>query len=237
MSILTQKAFPLFMQFVFSATTEKIRNIMSPQSVFNGVIDYISLVENISQLTYETARNVFESSVEEMDSLFRNSPNRVQQFYVKHRRTRMLITPFGRMNINRTIYKDRATGKDYCYVDRKLGLPKYDRYDPCVKSMLVDLYADHNSMIKVWKIIGNAYSLTDSQEFTISRQTVHNTLKNTRLLNLRLNPYLRRTPSTSWLMRSVFISIHVKTKWLSQRSYLRAYEKGIEMNSSISTIS
>ena len=202
MSILTQKAFPLFMQSVFSATTEKIINIMSPQSVFNGVIDYVSLVEDISQLTYETARAIFESSIEEMDLLFRNSPNRVQQFYVKHRRTRMLITPFGRVNINRTIYKDRATGKDYCYVDRKLGLPKYDRYDPCVKSMLVGLYADHNSMIKVGEIIGNrignAYSLSDSQEFTISRQTVHNTLKNTRLLKppVESSP----TPHTLYIM-------------------------------------
>lgn len=49
---------------------------------------------------------------------------------------------------------------------KKLRLPKYDRYDPCIKSMLVSLYAEHNSMIKVGKIIGerigNAYSLHDN---------------------------------------------------------------------------
>lgn len=213
MSILTQKTFTLFMQSVFSTTTEKIKNIISPKSVFNGVLDYVSLVEDISQLTYETARTIFESSVEEMDSLFRNSPNRVQQFYVKHKRTRMLITPFGRVNINRTIYKDRATGKDYCYVGRKLGLPKYDRYDPCVKSMFVDLYADHNSMIKVGKIIGNrignAYSLSNSQEFIISRQTVHNTLKNAQLLKppVESSP----TPHTLYIMADEkYVHLHTR---------------------------
>lgn len=62
-----------------------------------------------------------------MDSLFLINPNRVQQFYEKHKHDRMLITSFGRVNINRTIYKDRVTGEVYCYVVRKLGFPKYDR--------------------------------------------------------------------------------------------------------------
>lgn len=69
-----------------------------------------------------------------MDNQFRYSQHRVHQFYVKCKRSRTLITPFGRVNINRTIYLDRLTGKTYCHVDSKLGLPKYDRYDPCIKS-------------------------------------------------------------------------------------------------------
>lgn len=121
---------------------------------------------------------------------------------MKCKRPRTLITPFGRVNINRTIYLDRLTGKTYCHVDSKLGLPKYDRYDPCIKSMLVALYADHNSMIKVGKIIGerigNDYSLNDNKSFTISRQTVYNSIRNAKMFGVSV--YSKETPDTLYIM-------------------------------------
>ncbi len=57
--------------------------------------------------------------------------------------------------------------------------------------MLVALYADYNSMIKVGKIIveriGNAYSLNDNEAFIISRQTVFNSIRNTKMFNVTLS--------------------------------------------------
>ena len=190
------------MNSIISKASKNLKYIINPQSEFNGIFDYVQMVENISDLTFETTRQLFEETIEEMDTVFRYSQHRVHQFYVKCKRTRTLITPFGRVNINRTIYLDRITGKTYCYVDEKLGLPKYDRYDPCVKSMLVSLYAEHNSMIKVGKIIGerigNAYSLHDNDSFRISRQTVHNSIRKAKMFKVPVEPI--DTPDTLYIM-------------------------------------
>lgn len=148
MSILTQNNLTSFMNSIISIASDNLKNIINPKSEFNGIFDYVQLVENISDLTFETALQLFEKTIGEMDTVFRYSQHLVYQFYVKCKRTRTLITTFGRVNINRIIYLDRITGKSYCCVDEKLQLPKYDRYDPCIKSMLVVLYAEHNSMIK-----------------------------------------------------------------------------------------
>ncbi|WP_370872596.1 UPF0236 family transposase-like protein [Breznakia pachnodae] len=78
-----------------------------------------------------------------MDFSFRNS-----RYYVKVTRSRTLITPFGIITYTRTVYsfKDDSIGT-YCYLDSLLGIPKYDRYNPCVKAMMVDYYADSNSIL------------------------------------------------------------------------------------------
>lgn len=202
MSILTQNNLSSFMNSIIDKTADSLRNITNPQSEYRGIFDYVQLIENISELTFETARTLFEETVEEMDNQFRYSQHRVHQFYVKCKRSRTLITPFGRVNINRTIYLDRLTGKTYCHFDSKLGLPKYDRYDPCIKSMLIALYADHNSMIKVGKIIGerigNAYSLNDNESFTISRQTVYNSIRSAKMFDVAVST--KDTPDTLYIM-------------------------------------
>ncbi len=202
MSILTKNNLSVLMNYIISKTTTNLKSIFGPQCEFKGIHDYVHLVESISELTFETARTLFEHSVEEMDSAFRYSQHRIHQFYVKCKRIRTLITPFGRVNINRTICLDRITGKSYCYVDEKLGLPKYDRYDPCIKAMLVSLYADYNSMIKVGKIIGdrigNAFSSDTNQSFRISRQTVFNSIRKTAILEALI--IHKETPSELYIM-------------------------------------
>ncbi|QIK57031.1 hypothetical protein G7059_03785 [Erysipelothrix sp. HDW6A] len=202
MSILTQNNLFLFMNSIIEKASDSLVSVTNLQSEYKGIFDYVQLIQDISELTFETARTLCEETVEEMDMQFRYSQYRVHQFYVKCRRSRTLITPFGRVNINRTIYLDRLTGKAYCYVDSKLGIPKYDRYDPCIKSMLVALYADHNSMIKVGKIIGerigNAYSINDNEAFTISRQTVYNSIRNANMFDVAVST--KDTPDTLYIM-------------------------------------
>lgn len=202
MSILTQNIMSELFNSIITKVSNNLSELTYPQGTINGVFDYVNVIESISEITYESARVLFESTIEEMDHKFRYSQYRVHQFYVKCKRSRSLITPFGKVNINRTIYLDRITGKTYCYVDKKLGLPKYDRYDPCVKSMLVSLYADHNSMIKVGKIvgdrIGNAYALSNGDSFTISRQTVFNSIRSAKMFDVTVPK--QETPTTLYIM-------------------------------------
>ncbi|QIK57059.1 hypothetical protein G7059_03955 [Erysipelothrix sp. HDW6A] len=202
MSILTQNKMSELFNLIIAKVSNNLSELTYPQGSVNGVFDYVNVIENISEVTYEAARVLLESTIEEMDYKFRYSQHRVNQFYVKCKRTRTLITPFGKVNINRTIYLDRITGKTYCYVDKKLGLPKYDRYDPCIKSMLLSLYADHNSMLKVGRIvgekIGNAYSLSNNDSFTISRQTVFNSIRNAKMFDV--SSPKQKTPTTLYIM-------------------------------------
>ncbi|WP_419178509.1 UPF0236 family transposase-like protein [Erysipelothrix aquatica] len=108
------------MNSIIDKTLDSLRNITNPQSEHKGIFDYVQLVQNISELIFETARTLFEETVEEMDKQFRHSQHRVHQFYVKCKRSRTLITPFGRVNVNHTIYRDRVTEKTCCHVDSML---------------------------------------------------------------------------------------------------------------------
>lgn len=67
MSIQTQNNLSSFMNSIIKKTSESLRSITNPQSEYNGIFDYVQLVENISELTFETARTLFEETVEEMD--------------------------------------------------------------------------------------------------------------------------------------------------------------------------
>lgn len=202
MSILTQNKLTEFFNSIITKVSKNLTDITYPHGSVNGIFDYVNMIECISEVTYEAARVLLEETIEEMDYKFRYSQHRVNQFYVKCKRSRSLITPFGKVSINRTIYLDRITGKTYCYVDKKLGLPKYDRYDPRVKSMLVSIYANHNSMIKVGEIvgekIGNAYSLGNSDSFTISRQTVFNSIRSAKMFDVAITQ--KNTPNTLYIM-------------------------------------
>ncbi len=64
--------------------------------------------------------------------------------------------------------------------------------------MLVSLYANHNSMIKVGKIvgdrIGNAYTFSNDDSFTISRQTAINYIRSAKMFDVTVPK--QETPAT-----------------------------------------
>lgn len=69
-------------------------------------------------------------------------------------------------------------------------MPKYDQYDPCVKSLIFESYANNNSMIKIGQIIGNRifspFSLSKDRIYhAIPRQTVQNILKSHSTLGIQ----------------------------------------------------
>lgn len=72
-------------------------------------------------------------------------------------------------------------------MNRKLGLPKYYKYDPCVKAFIAETHGSQNSMIKLGELIGKRMFAIFSTEverknFNISRQNVYNILKNIALI-------------------------------------------------------
>ena len=112
-------------------------------------------IESISDYTENLARDLIKQYLETADQQFRDSPDRKDNYYVKAKRERTLITMFGEVRYKRTIYQDKYTGKTYIYVDRKFGIDRYIHYTNDVASYAYEAYADENSMIKVGKEIGN----------------------------------------------------------------------------------
>lgn len=155
-------------------------------------------------MTQELARKLLIKVIEEMDTAYRESSLRKRYYYVKTTRERTLITMFGMITYKRTIYQDKTTGKTFTYVDRKLGLPRYDRYDPTVKAKVIELFADHNSMIRVGEILGeqifSSFSTKpERKNFNLSRQTVHNIVKRSLIIK-PTHTMTKHTPEVLYVM-------------------------------------
>ncbi len=167
-------------------------------------IDYGYLMQNVSSWMYCFLRKVFVSVIEKADMEFRNSQDRIHRFYVKQTRPRTIITIFGEITFTRTEYQRRDTGESYCYIDRKLSLLPRQRYDCLVEAKAKELYADHNSMIKTGKILGEQinsfFSLDPNRKFFhIPRQTIYNLLH--RRGKILLQPAtVKYTPDTLYIM-------------------------------------
>ena len=62
---------------------------------------------------------------------------------------------FCEITYRRTIYKDRLSGKIFCYADEKFEIDRYSRYTGDVAAYTAEAYSDENSMIKVGIELGN----------------------------------------------------------------------------------
>jgi len=138
------------------------------------------------------------------DYNFRYQPNRTKHYYVKNTRKRTIITVYGEVTYTRTEYIDRLTSKMFCPVDRKIGLLPRQRYDNTIIFLAYELYSDHNSMIKVGKLIGDLidskYSISKNRKFkSIPRQTIRNMLTRIKSINVPLNTS-ENTPEILYVM-------------------------------------
>ena len=151
-----------------------------------NINNYTDLLESIASSIKEVTKQLFLQHVEYIDNSFKNMHGRLERYYVKDTRDRTIITPFGEITFKRTIYQSRQDGSCYTHVDRYLGLPKYDRFDPALKAMVVELYADQNSMLKVGKIIGSqiysTFTTSETRHYhAIPRQTIFNIVSKSKL--------------------------------------------------------
>ncbi len=192
------------LDYTYSQTLSKLKSFIDPNNGTYSIDTFADIIETIDISVRELARTLLEEALESMDDVFFHSAQRKRDYKVKAKRPRTLITMFGSITVTRRIYQSKSTGKCFTYVDRKLGLPRYDRYDPAVKARIIEAYADHNSMIKVGQIIGELINATFSRNpnrklSRISRQTVHNIVKGVH----KLSPTFDRrtvTPDTLYLM-------------------------------------
>lgn len=156
-------------------------DLLLPLLTASDSFTFPKFIEDISKNSEEAIRNMIKDFLEKMDRYYRDSSLRKQSYYVRDTRTRTIVTMYGEITYKRTIYKDRLTNKNYCYVDSKMGIDKYYRYTSDVGSYVYEAYSNENSMIKVGQEVGNLiyskFSLSNNIKYSLPRQTIYNLIK------------------------------------------------------------
>lgn len=204
MTILPHFATDTYLNKLKNDFAKTLYRVSEPHNQIFSIRNYTDIVENLGLVFQEYCRNEILDSIKSIDTAFRESDLRKRDYYVKENRERTIVTVFGVIRFKRTIYQNKYTKKCFTYLDRKLGFSKWDTYDPCVKSMISELYADNNSMIKVGAIIGDRIyspysSKVERSQFRISRQTVQNVLKSNLLVKQKFKTK-QSTPTDLYIM-------------------------------------
>ena len=217
MNILTQAFNQVFSNHPYNnELIKQLNDHIAPIGGQNTGIAYAQLCSDMSLSLRSFGRNVLLNMIHDMDEQFRSSAGRMARYYVKNTRERTIMTIFGPITFRRTEYQDRLTRENYCYVDRKLGIMKRDRYDCNIAALAAEMYASHNSMIKVGEILGqmiNGYELDpDNAKTAISRQQVFRMVN--RIKRMKIAPSMaEETPETLYIMADEkYISLQYRTK-------------------------
>jgi hypothetical protein len=203
MNILTQQLSQDYPLSSSSALAPLLDKLISPLDYYPNCRNYVELISTLGNTVQAYTLERLRRIIEEMDYKFRHSPGRKQRYYVKQSRERTLTTIYGEFTYRRTEYIDRYDNRPFCYVDRKLGIRNRERFDAVVQSLIIEAYADHNSMIKVGKIIGDRisspFNIQASRDTAISRQTVYNILHRFKSIQVPIIPRAH-TPDTLYIM-------------------------------------
>lgn len=204
MNILTQMSQHLQDSVITNLLSEHIQQLTSPLLFLPSLDNYTQLIERLGNALHQLALSSLKHTLEQMDLQFRLSPGRSDRYYVKQTRSRTILTLYGELTYRRTEYIDRHTHQPFCYVDRKLGFRKHERFDCCIQALVIETYSQHNSMIKVGQLIGDRIAgpfRCDPQRCHawISRQSVYNILHRFKSISVDL-PRFDTTPDTLYVM-------------------------------------
>lgn len=183
MNIILQNYNDLLKKLIFDTFSDNLKKQLDKLDINGNVMNYIDLLSNLDESLCFIARKSLVSIFETMDKSFSMSSNRKKKYDIKSHHNRTIMTIFGEITYKRTFYTSKLNGKNYCYVDRILGLHKHDYFDPYLKALIID-YSSNNSYPKVAKyindLIGNRFRIKASFSY-VSRQTVRNIIMSSNL--------------------------------------------------------
>lgn len=234
MNILTQSIKELYGFKDLHSLDFVIDEYLNPLITNMPALNYAELISKISTHLHQYGKQIIKNTLEKMDLEFRNAPSRKRRYYVKQTRNRTIITAFGEVTYKRTEYIDRTNNSSYCYVDRKIKLRSKERYDMSVQSLIVELYSNQNSMIKVGEIIADkingAYQI-EALSNPIPRQTVFNILNRFKTIKLETDS-LSETPNTLYVMADEkYLASQNRHKIMVKEAIIFEGKKKISINS------
>lgn len=164
--------------------TEVIKKIIFDFSRHPVVKDYFELVQSLDRGFLSAARETMIRFFESVDGDFANSARRKEFYYTKGRFPRTILTVFGEIRFERNYYVPKHVPRShgFFFVDRELGLPHRDYFDPLVKAMVIEkaaVFSFGQAGALVGEMIGPRFALLAQNTLRrISRQTVRNIVRN-----------------------------------------------------------
>lgn len=154
-----------------------------------------------------------------IDNDFRNSEERKKNYVInKSNVSRTLITIFGEINFDRTLYQHKLTGEYYFYVDDVCGIDAYKNYDPLVRAILVQdsvlTNPSHTSQYSSLSSL-NLLGMLKGQ-LTIPKQTIYKIKKETKIRKIVYDEI--KFPNHT-------LSVMVDEKWIHEQGKTKPNQK------------
>lgn len=175
MTIILQKYKNLINNLIKDYFSDKIDTIINSFTNYD-INNYINLVSSFDTNMCDFVKKALITLIEELDKAYLNSNERKRKYHIKSYNKRTILTIFGEITYTRTFYKSKLNNKCFCYIDRMLGLKKYDYFDPYIKAEVLDFVSDDNyskTAKHLNSLIGNRVCLEEKEKY-LSRQTVRN---------------------------------------------------------------
>lgn len=176
MNIILHNYKNLILNIIKNTFINKIDSIINNFDNLNSINNYLSLVSFFDESMCLVIRNSLISLLEELDKSYLKSPERKSKYHIKSHHKRTILTIFGEITYSRTFYYSKVNSKSFCYIDRLLGLKKYDYFDPYIKAEVLDYVSNHNyseTANHLNSLIGNRISIDKMTKY-LSRQTIRN---------------------------------------------------------------
>lgn len=176
MEIITQNYEKILENVIINNFETIIRQKQKSFQSENKVFNYIQILDTLDESICKIARESLETIINTLDRSYKNSAERLHRYHIKSNNKRTIMTIFGEITYNKTIYQHKHNYKTYCYIDDFLGLKKYDYFDPYIKASVLE-YAAKYPCTKVAQIIndmiGNRIKIKEPFQY-ITKQTIRN---------------------------------------------------------------
>lgn len=143
---------------------------------YDDVFNYINIIQNFDSILTKTITLSIKAYLEELDYNYTISNERKRKYHIKDYRSRTILTIFGEITYSRHFFKSKLDDSSFCYVDRQLGLQKYQYFDPYIRSLVISKAAEDSISLacrEINEMIGNRVSLTSKPSF-LNRQSARN---------------------------------------------------------------
>ena len=181
MTIVSQKYNEMIKNLIINEISKATINL-TLNSIEN-VNNYINLIKSFDEVVNKSIILAIQSYIENLDYEYTNSYERKQKYDIKDYCERTILTIFGEITIKRHFFKSKLNNKSFCYVDRKLGLKKYQYFDPYIQALVIEK-ASEDSISKACRdineLIGNRVTLNKKTKY-LSRQSARNIVLNSPL--------------------------------------------------------
>ncbi len=200
MTIITNNYEKILKEMIFKQFSENLRKILNKKSNINNVFNYIDIISSLDETLCEIAKNSIVAIFKSIDESYCNSIERKAKYHIKAHTTRTILTVFGEITFTRITYISKLNNKPYCFLDRYLGLEKYDYFDPYIKASVIEEASNTSIPVackKINDLIGNRVSIKVKEQY-LTRQTVRNIILKSIISNTEIPE--AETPDNLYIM-------------------------------------